>query len=279
MQNSHVPQRICSAPQRMQVLNQAIYRAPALSDTSTRGRPLLLGHSLSLTRTQFTSGRSCSQVTVAPVARSIRAQNAGSIGVLRAFQLLTTDCPTPMASASLPTPLQASIARSRGLVTPVFNHERDSRVNTAVLGGAQTISAVDSIASRLAAARKEKQWTQAQLAKAAGVSQGTVGNIESGGRQGLGSLPRLAEALGVRHKWLRDGDLPVRASDAWPFARVPLERYLNLSPQDQGYVEAKLEEAIEKCEPPPPPPTAADRKRAERTLIQDKPLPQKKKSA
>lgn len=64
---------------------------------------------------------------------------------------------------------------------------------------------MDSIASRLKAARLEKGWTQEQLAQAATVSQGTVGNIEAGVRRSHGSLPRLAEALGVPHNWLRDG--------------------------------------------------------------------------
>lgn len=86
-----------------------------------------------------------------------------------------------------------------------FNHGRVSAVNTFVSQKSKTIVFMDSIASRLAAARTNKGWTQAQLAKEAGVSQGTVGNIESGVRRSHGSLPRLAEALGVSHNWLRDG--------------------------------------------------------------------------
>jgi transcriptional regulator with XRE-family HTH domain len=86
-----------------------------------------------------------------------------------------------------------------------FNHDRVSTVNTFVSRASKTIVIMDSIASRLAEARKKKGWTQEQLAKEAGVSQGTVGNIESGARRSLGSLPRLAEALGVPHNWLRDG--------------------------------------------------------------------------
>lgn len=65
-----------------------------------------------------------------------------------------------------------------------------------------------TIATRLRETRLEKDWTQEVLAKKSGVSQGTIGNIESGARRALGSLPRIAEALGVRHNWLRDGDLP-----------------------------------------------------------------------
>lgn len=39
---------------------------------------------------------------------------------------------------------------------------------------------MDSIASRLKAERAKKGWSQQQLADAAGVAQGTVGNAESG---------------------------------------------------------------------------------------------------
>lgn len=65
-----------------------------------------------------------------------------------------------------------------------------------------------TIATRLKATRHEKNWSQDELAKKSGVSQGTIGNIESGARRAYGSLPRIAEALGVRNNWLRDGDLP-----------------------------------------------------------------------
>lgn len=63
-----------------------------------------------------------------------------------------------------------------------------------------------SIAERLRYARELKGWKQAQLAVAADVSQGTIGNIESGARQSRGSLPKIAKALGVSHDWLADGE-------------------------------------------------------------------------
>lgn len=63
-----------------------------------------------------------------------------------------------------------------------------------------------SIADRLKYVRDLKTWTQAQLAVASGVSTGTIGNIESGARQSKGSLPQIAEALGIRHKWLAYGE-------------------------------------------------------------------------
>lgn len=62
-----------------------------------------------------------------------------------------------------------------------------------------------TIAERLKFAREAKEWKQVQLATAAGVSPGTIGNIESGTRQAKGSLPQIAEALGISHKWLATG--------------------------------------------------------------------------
>lgn len=67
-----------------------------------------------------------------------------------------------------------------------------------------------TIAERLKFARIEKGWTQNQLAVVAGVSTGTIGNIESGARQAKGSLPQIAEALGINHKWLYKGEGPMR---------------------------------------------------------------------
>lgn len=65
-----------------------------------------------------------------------------------------------------------------------------------------------TIAERLHAARIAKKLTQAQLAVLAGVSQGAVGNIESGGRAGIGSLAYMAEPLGVSFRWLAEGVEP-----------------------------------------------------------------------
>lgn len=62
-----------------------------------------------------------------------------------------------------------------------------------------------TLAQRVKYAREQRSWTQSHLAAAAGLSQGTIGNIESGARQARGSLPQIAEALGVEHKWLAQG--------------------------------------------------------------------------
>lgn len=62
-----------------------------------------------------------------------------------------------------------------------------------------------TLAERLKYARDRKGWTQAQLALAADLSTGTVGNIEAGLRQAKGSIPQIAEALGVSYRWLATG--------------------------------------------------------------------------
>lgn len=63
-----------------------------------------------------------------------------------------------------------------------------------------------TIAERLRTAREWKGWKQAQLAVAADVSTGTIGNIEAGIRQSKGSIPQIADALGVDYKWLANGE-------------------------------------------------------------------------
>jgi len=62
------------------------------------------------------------------------------------------------------------------------------------------------VSQRLREARSRKGWNQAQLAVAADLSPGTIGNIESGARQSKGSLPQIAKALGINHDWLANGE-------------------------------------------------------------------------
>lgn len=62
-----------------------------------------------------------------------------------------------------------------------------------------------TIAQRLKLAREHAKLTQAALADKAGISQGQVGNIESGLRNTGASVVALARALGVSVDWLSDG--------------------------------------------------------------------------
>lgn len=66
---------------------------------------------------------------------------------------------------------------------------------------------MNTVAERLKYAReKHKDWSQGQLAVNAGLTPAAISNIERGIRLSKGSLPQLAEALGISHKWLAYGE-------------------------------------------------------------------------
>jgi len=96
---------------------------------------------------------------------------------------------------------------------------------------------MDTISKRLKFVRLKKGWTQGQLAAAAGVSQGTIGNIESGARQAKASLIEICEPLGVTYKWLATGEGVMDNSKtnihpAQSRARVPLVSLLDAAMLD-----------------------------------------------
>lgn len=84
-------------------------------------------------------------------------------------------------------------------------------LNTNVMQPPAIITGVNSIAERLKLARDLSGHTQESLAGAAGVSQGTIGNIESDKRRNPRELLAIAKALGVRAEWLKDGAGDMRA--------------------------------------------------------------------
>jgi transcriptional regulator with XRE-family HTH domain len=62
-----------------------------------------------------------------------------------------------------------------------------------------------TLAQRLKHARELAHLNQEELAQRAGVSQGTIGNIESGFRLNPRNLIEIAAALGVEARWLKTG--------------------------------------------------------------------------
>lgn len=62
-----------------------------------------------------------------------------------------------------------------------------------------------TLAERLTWARTQKNLSQAALAKISGVSQSTIGNLESGLRFSARRLAHIAEALEVNALWLAEG--------------------------------------------------------------------------
>lgn len=58
-------------------------------------------------------------------------------------------------------------------------------------------------------ARKNREWTQAQLAEAAGVATGTVNSIENARSVRPGNLRAVLDALGLPPRLMNGGGLPV----------------------------------------------------------------------
>jgi transcriptional regulator with XRE-family HTH domain len=77
-----------------------------------------------------------------------------------------------------------------------------------------------TIAERLMKTRKLRGLSQAQLALLAGLTTAAVSNIETGTRQGKGSLHALSKALGVNLEWLMNG---VGEVDAVPLLKTAPE--------------------------------------------------------
>ena len=65
-----------------------------------------------------------------------------------------------------------------------------------------------TIADRLTETREAAGLSQAELASMAGVSQGTIGNIEAGIRKNPRELLAIAKALNVEAEWLKSGKSP-----------------------------------------------------------------------
>lgn len=72
---------------------------------------------------------------------------------------------------------------------------------------------LSTFSKRLVYARHALQLTQEQLAKASGVKQTTIGNLESGVRKSPRNLLQLASALGVSAVWLQFGKGPMAAEN------------------------------------------------------------------
>ena len=77
---------------------------------------------------------------------------------------------------------------------------------------------LNSLAGRLTWARERQDISQEELARRAGVSQGTIGNIESGIRKNPRELLAIAAAVGVQPLWLKSKKGPVTARVGWPLS-------------------------------------------------------------
>lgn len=111
-----------------------------------------------------------------------------------------------MADAKAVAVGKAAIARSSGVIAaPVCYHVGDFALISNVMQASCVITTVKTIAERLVAAREAAGMTQEAVAKAAGVSQGTIGNIEAGLRENPRELLAIASAVKVSPQWLKSG--------------------------------------------------------------------------
>ena len=105
--------------------------------------------------------------------------------------------------------------------------------------------------------REQRGLSQQQLANRAKVSQSTIGNLEAGIRKSPRQLLSICRALDANPAYIEDGRGNWQAGDpaaphvtAWPFHKIPFERFAALDSQDRGYVQRRLLQAIEECEGP-----------------------------
>lgn len=158
----------------------------------------------------------------------------------------------PSNLANAPTPPARSMALLSSSIDGRY-HDRVRCVNTNVFDDAGIKGRMDTLPSRLVTARDLRKLTQTQLAKLAGVSQSTIGNIEAGIRDGGSSLASIAHALRVSYFWLRDGDgameLPRHQPDAEAVAEafdaLPVDSEMELTRRQWLYqsIMAQIAEA------------------------------------
>ena len=104
-------------------------------------------------------------------------------------------------------------------------------------------SVVRSLSDRLKSSRKDKGWSQAELARRAGCSQQCIGDLERGRNHKSKHLGSLARTLSVDPHWLETGReprLPVRNLRPAPDQRVPLVSLDQAVSTLQGYPPADV---------------------------------------
>lgn len=107
-------------------------------------------------------------------------------------------------------------------------------VNSKLVEKTNILVPMETLATRVKAARTDAKLSQEGLARKVGVSQGLIGQIESGTNQGSKHLPGLARALGVSADWLETG----KGSQARPEGSIQnngVAKHFSLSPPDDDF--------------------------------------------
>lgn len=92
---------------------------------------------------------------------------------------------------------------------------------------------MQTFGDRLKARRNKLGLKQKELAKASGVSQTTISDIERGRNEGSTEMASLAKALRCRVEWLASGELPEEAEPPVP----TFDRYSTLSQKEREFID------------------------------------------
>lgn len=100
----------------------------------------------------------------------------------------------------------------------------------------------EGVGARIVALRDQKGWSQARLAKEAGVSENTVLSIEKGDKKNQPvKLRKVLDALGVPEQH-QDGQIVIEGmpEDIAVFLRVAAQRLSVLNPDQRARILANL---------------------------------------
>ena len=100
----------------------------------------------------------------------------------------------------------------RGLLSPKSGEIRENYPMKKRTGRKTTISGLDTLAGRIVAARTKRNWSQEELAVAAGCTPAAVAKIEAGNTRNPRNMDKLAAALGESPGWLLFGEPPAEKS-------------------------------------------------------------------
>lgn len=115
---------------------------------------------------------------------------------------------------------------------------------------------METFGERLRQTRIRRGLSQAQLARACGLSQSAIASYENGSRLSPKKLLNLAQALEVDIYWLSRGDSPAETPEPlslspqepalpWPFPSIDPHLFWSLRPKDRQTVESTVSALID----------------------------------
>lgn len=151
---------------------------------------------------RIATARRARKLTQADLAK-LAGINQSSVALLESGSSKTSHNAVELAQA-LQVPVEWLL---NGEASALSSDARDSEIHEESHDGITitTPKSLDSFAERLAFLREERQLTQAQLAAKSGLSQATIGNLETGRNKGTKKILELAKALHITPEWLIQG--------------------------------------------------------------------------